>query len=146
MKKMAAMVLAVAGAAALAACEKPPPGVTVFTGTSSERLAPTCFSWDGQIDPQHCLNDAAQKAASGQTSSLTVVPENVVGISVDTSIAEQGWYPAIAGQRLSQEPITETYFRFSFPRVPANPQGYPLAIISEGEQKGVWAVRMDVQG
>ena len=49
-------------------------------------------------------------------------------------------------QRLSQEEITETYFRFSFPRVPANPQGYPLAIISEGEQKGVWAVRMDVQG
>ena len=99
-----------------------PPGVTVFTGTTSERLAPTCFSWDGQIDPQQCLNDAAQKAASGQTATLDVVPENVVGISVDPAIAEQGWYPSIAGQRLSQEAITETYFRFSFPRVPANPR------------------------
>ena len=146
MKKMAGVVLAVAATAALASCEKPPPGVTVFTGTTSERLAPTCFSWDGQIDPQQCLNDAAQKAASGQTARLSVVPENVVGISVDPAIAEQGWYPSIAGQRLSQEEITETYFRLSFPRVPANPQGYPLAIISEGEQKGVWAVRMDVQG
>jgi len=144
MKKVAGVVLAVAATAALASCEKPPPGVTVFTGTTSERLSPVCFSWDGKIDPQQCLTDAAQRAASGQTQNLAVAPENVVGISVDTSIAEQGWYPTVAGQRLTQETINETYFRFSFPRVPASPQGYPLAVISEGEQKGVWAVRMDV--
>jgi len=145
MKKVAGIVLAMAATAALASCEKPPPGVTVFTGTNSERLSPTCFSWDGQIDAQQCITDAAQRAASGQTADLSVVPDNVVGISVDTSIAEQGWYPTIAGQRLTQESITDTYFRFTFPRVPASPQGYPLAVISEGEQKGVWALRMNVQ-
>jgi hypothetical protein len=145
MKKVAGVVLAVAATAALASCEKPPPGVTVFTGTSSQRLSPVCFSWEGQIDPQECLQQAAERAASGQTQRLDVVPENVVGISVDTSIAEEGWYPTIAGQRLSQDTLTGTYFRFTFPRVPASPEGFPLAIISEGEQKGVWAVRMDVQ-
>jgi hypothetical protein len=135
----------VAATAALASCEKPPPGVTVFTGTSSQRLAPTCFSWDGQINAEECITQAAQKAASGQTKALDVVAENVVGISVDPAIAEQGWYPSIAGQRLTQDTLTTTYFRFSFPRGPASPEGYPLAVISEGEEKGVWAVRMDVQ-
>ena len=145
MKKVAGVVLAVAATAALASCEKPPPGVTVFTGTSSQRLAPTCFSWDGQINAEECITQAAERAASGQTKALDVVAENVVGISVDPAIAEQGWYPSIAGQRLTQDTLTTTYFRFSFPRVPASPEGYPLAVISEGEEKGVWAVRMDVQ-
>ncbi len=145
MKKVVTVAAALAATAALASCEKPPPGVTVFTGTSSQRLAPTCFSWEGQIDAQQCLTQAAAAAAAGQTKRLEVVAENVVGISVDPSIAEEGWYPTVAGQRLSQETLTTTYFRFTFPRVPANPQGYPLAVISEGQQKGVWTVRMDLQ-
>ncbi|MCU0297021.1 MAG: hypothetical protein MUF33_00720 [Candidatus Nanopelagicales bacterium] len=145
MKKVAAVAVALAATAALAACEKPPPGVTVFTGTSSQRIAPICFSWEGQINAEECLTQAATAAADGQTKTLDVVAENVVGISVDPSIAEAGWYPTIAGQRLSQESLTTTYFRFTFPRVPANPQGYPLAVVSEGEEKGVWTVRMDVQ-
>lgn len=145
MKKLAGVVLAVAATVGLSSCEKPPPGVTVFTATSSQRISPTCFSWDGQIDAQQCITQAADRAANGQTAQLDVIPENVVGISVDPAIADQGWYPTIAGQRLTQDTLDSTYFRFSFPRVPASPQGYPLAIISEGDEKGVWAVRMDVQ-
>jgi hypothetical protein len=145
MKKFAVVVLVAMATTALASCEKPPPRVTVFSGTSSEWVAPTCFSWDGQINAEECIPQAGQRAAEGQTKSLDVVPEKVVGISVDPAIAEQGWYPSIAGQRLTQDTLTETYFRFSFPRVPASPQGYPLAIVSEGEQKGVWAVRLDVR-
>jgi hypothetical protein len=145
MKKFAVVVLVAMATTALASCEKPPPRVTVFSGTSSEWVAPTCFSWDGQINAEECITQAGQRAAEGQTKSLDVVPEKVVGISVDPAIAEQGWYPSIAGQRLTQDTLTETYFRFSFPRVPASPQGYPLAIVSEGEQKGVWAVRLDVR-
>ncbi len=145
MKKVVTVAAVLAATAALASCEKPPPGVTVFTGTSSQRLAPTCFSWEGQIDPQQCLTEAAAAAAAGQTKRLDVVAENVVGISVDPSIAEEGWYPTVAGQRLSQETLKTTYFRFTFPRVPANPQGYPLAVVSEGQEKGVWTVRMDLQ-
>lgn len=144
MKKLAGVVLTVAATAALVSCEKPPPRVTVFSGTSSQWVAPTCFSWDDQIDAQQCLTDAAQRAAEGQTKRLDVVPEKVVGISVDPAVAEQGWYPSIAGQRLTQDTLTDTYFRFSFPRVPSSPEGFPLAIVSEGETKGVWVVRLDV--
>ena len=54
MKKVAGVVMAVAATAALASCEKPPPRVTFVTGTTSEWVAPTCFSWDGQVDAQQC--------------------------------------------------------------------------------------------
>jgi hypothetical protein len=144
MKKVTAVGIAAAALAALAACEKPPPGVSVFSGTSSERLEPTCFSWDGSIDPQQCLTDAAGRAAAGQTPRLSVAPGTVVGISVDTAIAEQGWYPTIAGQRLSQSTSDSTYFRFTFPEgAPPSEQGYPLTVVSEGEEKGVWVIRLD---
>ena len=116
---------------------KPPPRVTVFSGTTSQWVAPTCFSWEGDIDAQQCLTQAAERATQGQTKRLNVIPEKVVGISVDPSVAESGWYPTVGGQRLTQDTLNETYFRFSFPRVPASPQGYPLAIVSEGEQKGL---------
>jgi hypothetical protein len=146
MKKVAGVVLAVAATAALASCEKPAPRVTVFTGTVSQWVAPVCFSWSGPINAEQCLTDAATAAAAGQTARLDVVADNVVGISVDPSVAESGWTPTLAGQRLTEQPLTTTYFRFTFPRVQANPQGYPLAVISEGdEQPGVWAVRLDVQ-
>ncbi|MGB3013517.1 MAG: hypothetical protein WBB41_02815 [Candidatus Nanopelagicales bacterium] len=145
MKRLAGALLAVAATVSLASCEKPPPRVTVFSGTTSQWVAPTCFSWEGDIDAQQCLTQAAERVTQGQTKRLNVIPEKVVGISVDPSVAESGWYPTVGGQRLTQDTLNETYFRFSFPRVPASPQGYPLAIVSEGEQKGVWVVRLDVQ-
>ena len=78
---------------------------------------------------------AVDSARTTRTPSLKVTGVQCAATSV----------PTIAGQRLTQESITDTYFRFTFPRVPASPQGYPLAVISEGEQKGVWALRMNVQ-
>jgi hypothetical protein len=146
MNRVAGVLLAVAATAGLASCEKPPPRVTFFSGTTSQWVAPVCFSWTGEIDAQQCLQDAAGDAASGQTVRLTVVPDDVVGISVDPAIADNGWTPTLAGTPLSDQPLTTTYFRFTFPRVQANPQGYPLAVISQGgDEPGVWAVRIDVQ-
>jgi hypothetical protein len=146
MKRVAGAVLAMAAVGALASCEKPPPRVTFFSGTTSEWVAPVCFSWEGDVNAQQCLQDAAARAASGETVRLNVVPDNVVGISVDPSIAENGWTPTLAGTPLSEQPLTSTYFRFTFPRVQPNPQGYPLAVIAQGgEEPGVWAVRIDVQ-
>lgn len=146
MKRVAAAVLTVAAATGLAACEKPAPRVSFFTGTTSEWVSPVCFSWTGQINAAQCLQDAANRAASGQSVRMNVVPDNVVGISVDPSIAESGWTPSLAGTPLTEQPLKTTYFRFTFPRVQPDPNGYPLAVITEGgEQPGVWAVRLDVQ-
>lgn len=146
MKRVAGVMLAVAAVGALASCEKPAPRVSFFSGTATQWVSPVCFSWEGQINAQQCIQDAASRAANGQTVRLNVVPDNTVGISVDTSVAEAGWTPTLAGTPLTEQPLTTTYFRFTFPRVQANDQGYPLAVISEGgEQPGVWAVRVDVQ-
>lgn len=145
MKKMAAAFVALAAAGSLAACEKPPPRATFFSGTTSEWVAPVCYSSGGQLDAQQCLTDAAQKAASGQTPGLAVSPGNVVGISVDPSIAESGWTPSIAGQQLVTTPLTSTYYRFTFPMVQDASQPLPLTVTSLGDDKGVWAVRLEVQ-
>ena len=146
MKRVAGVVLTLAAVGSLASCEKPAPRVTFFSGTSTAWVSPVCFSWDGKVDAQQCITDAAARAASGQTGRLNVVPDNTVGISVDTSVAEAGWTPTLAGTALTEQPLNTTYFRFTSPRVQASDQGYPLAVISEGgEQPGVWAVRIDVQ-
>lgn len=144
MKKIA-VVVACAAVAALAGCEKPPPRATVFSGTTSEWVAPLCFTSGGELNAQQCLTDAAQKAASGQTPGLTVVPGDVVGISVDPAIAESGWTPMIAGQQLVSAPLSTTYYRFTFPMVQDTSQPLPLTVMSTGEDKGVWAVRLDIQ-
>lgn len=145
MKKLAMVAIAAAAAASLAGCEKPAPRVTVFSGSASEWVAPVCFSAEGQLDAQQCLTDAASKAAAGQTPRLTVAQGNTVGISVDPAIAESGWMPMIAGQQLAAAPLTSTYFRFTFPEGNLNAEQFPLTVMSTGAEKGVWAVRMDVQ-
>lgn len=128
----------------LTGCEKPPPEVSVFSGSASQRVAPICFSTQGNADAASCVTQAAQRAASGETPTLSVLADNVVGISVDPAIAEEGWYPIVGDQRITDQELTTTYFRFTFPRVPFNEQGYPLAVVSDHEDfKGVWALRLE---
>jgi len=85
----ARLPLIVAGCAALAltltACEKPNPGATVFSGTSSEYSLAACWADEGgQIDQNQCAQDLLANAASGQaTKPIPVVPGEVIGRFVD---------------------------------------------------------------
>lgn len=146
MNKPAAALIAVAAVAVLGACEKPDPRITVFSGTTSEWVAPICFSPTGELDGQQCLSDAVAKATSGQTDRLSVAQGNVVGISVDTSVAESGWTPMLNGEALTPAPLETTYFRFTMPQGNLPFDNLPLTVMSTGEEKGVWAVRLDING
>lgn len=138
----AAVVLA---SGALAGCEKPAPGVTVFSGSDSVRTSALCWSFSGEpLASDECTAQIAEGVTPDSAPDLRVRGGNTVGISVDPVIADAGWVPAIGGQRLVEQTITETYFRFTFPATEIPEQGYGLEILAGQEQelKGVWAIRL----
>ena len=145
--KHARLPLILVGAAALVlgltGCEKPNPGASVFSGTTTQWRQAACWADEGEsIDADACAQDVIAKAADGgQLASIPVVPGQIVGISVDPVVADTGWFPRINGQNLTQTPITSTYFRFTFPEfqeVAADGLLMELVAGSEGENRGIW--------
>lgn len=139
-------VLAVA-ALGLTACEKPNPGASVFSGTTSQWRQAACWSHDGgTIDAGACAQDVIGAATEGAAlATIPVIPGQVVGISVDPVVADAGWTPRINGQPLTQTPISSTYFRFTFPefqQVPAD--GLTMELVAgQGDQtRGLWLFQL----
>jgi hypothetical protein len=123
----------------LAGCEKPYPGVTVWSGTSSEHSEALCWQPKelGGLTPKECAQDVLETAGSGQgIDVLEVAPGATVGVSVDPVVAEGGWSLQIAGQTLASG-LTDTYFRFTFPeQVATEGPGYTLQVIAAAKPNG----------
>ena len=86
----ARLPLIVVGSAALVlgltACEKPNPGATVFSGTSSAYEQALCWAPEGQyLDEKSCASDVLD--AGGTKQSISVTPGQTIGISVDPVVA-----------------------------------------------------------
>ncbi|MEZ5115936.1 MAG: hypothetical protein R2737_06680 [Candidatus Nanopelagicales bacterium] len=141
-----AATLVVAGLG-LAACEKPAPSVSVFSGTTTQHREALCWSFDSDsLAPGSCAQDLVTKALEGDgVATIPVVPGETIGISVDTVVAEAGWTPVIGGQKLVQTPLEGTYYRFVYPdlqEVPAD--GLSLQVVAGRDTKtrGVWVFRL----
>jgi hypothetical protein len=123
----------------LAGCEKPYPGVTVWSGTSSEHSEALCWqpAKVGGLTAKECANDVLETAGSGQgIDVLEVAPGATVGVSVDPVVAEGGWSLQIAGQTLASG-LTDTYYRFTFPeQVATDGPGYTLQVIAAAKPNG----------
>lgn len=137
-----------AGVLALTGCEKPYPGATVWSGTQSEFESALCWSFDPAVgvDEENCVTSLSEIAAGASgLPELEVSAGNTLGISVDPVVADNGWVPVIAGQRLVEEPLTSTYWRFTFPQQPPA-EGFEMQILAnteDGEQlRGVWAFKI----
>ena len=141
-----AIALAALAVASLAACEKPSPGVSVVSGTSSAHRQALCWSFDGEpLSAETCAQDVVTEALEGaDVARIPVIPGQVVGISVDPTVADAGWYPVIGSQRLTQQPITSTYYRFTYPdlqEVPAD--GVSLQVVAGNEGTlGLWVFQL----
>lgn len=150
MNRYAVIAVALGATAALAACEKPNPGVTVWSGTNSQHEQAVCWSADPtqSIQAQGCAASiVAEAQAGGNVPVIPVVPGDVVGISVDPVVTDGGWFPVIGGQRLSETPITSTYWRFTFPELQTFPaEGLELRIQAAGEGadslRGLWLFQL----
>lgn len=147
MKKALVFGAVMAGAVVLTGCEKPFPGATVWSGTNSEHASALCWSFDAAepIDEAQCAGAVQQKAADGgELPRLSVIGGQTVGISVDPVVTDNGWIPVIGNERLSEEPIRSTYWRFTYPDFQQTPaEGLELQILAlgenEGELRGLWA-------
>lgn len=101
----------------LAGCEKPDPGVTAWSGTTSVRADALCWQHqdDSALGSGDCAEDILSAAAQGEgVQTLEVRPGATVGISVDHVVADAGWSVQIGTQTLVSD-VDGTYFRFTFP-------------------------------
>lgn len=143
-----ALLITVLGVTALglAACEKPNPGASVFSGTTTKWREAACWADSGSIDANACAQEVISKATSGaKLAEIPVVPGQVVGISVDPKVADAGWYPRINGQNLTQSPITSTYYRFTFPEFQeVGEDGLTMEIVAGAADatRGIWLFQL----
>lgn len=127
----------------LAGCEKPNPGVTVWSGTNSEHVEALCWQHRevGGLSATDCAESVLQAASQGQNiTPLAVTPGDVVGVSVDPIVAENGWSVQISGRTLASG-LTDTYFRFTFPEtilidLPTDGSGLTLQVIAAAKPNG----------
>lgn len=129
----------------LAGCEQPAPGITAFSGTNSVRTEALCWAFDeDSLAPGDCARDIIVGSELGGAPQLPVAPGTVIGISVDSKVAEDGWVPSVGGQRLVNTPLTETYYRFTFPQTELPEDGLGLQVLAgpQTQLRGVWAVRL----
>lgn len=121
----------------LSACEKPAPAVTVWSGSSSDRAEARCWS----SDATQTVNLSSCVAGGTGVPTLSVLPGQTIGISVDTVVAQDGWYPTIGNQRLTAQPLTTTYYRFALSESDlAQPLQLRVLSLGQGGQqlRGVW--------
>lgn len=143
-RRMLAVAAVGAGLAlTLTGCTKPTPGATVVSGSNSVHQEALCWSFeDAALDSTSCAGDVIEKAvAGGKVPTLPIVAGNTIGISVDPVVAEAGWIPQIDGQPIVAEPITETYYRFTYPslnQVPKEGLLLDIKAVSGDQTRGFW--------
>ncbi len=142
--KRARLSLVLAGVAVvtlgLTACEKPNPGASIFSGTTSQFQRAACWATDGSyLDDATCAAAALEQAAK-TTAAVSTLPGQTIGISVDPVVADIGWFPVLGGQRLSDTPVTSTYFRFTPTREQLPAGGASLAVVAGDDKgsRGIW--------
>ncbi len=130
----------------LTGCEKPAPGVSVFNGPQSVRSEALCWAFDSdQLSPGTCAQEILQGQTTTGVATMTAIPGDPVGISVDPDVAEAGWTVRINGQELTSAPLTDTYFRFQLPDLPAPIQQPLLVQVIAGQNtkiRGVWIIAL----
>lgn len=149
--RTAAAIGAAAAVVALAACEKPTPGVSAYSGSNSVRTQALCWApeEEGSVDAQACAQQVAESVKAGKdVPTLDVTGDATLGISVDPVVADFGWNLTINGTPINSQPITETYYRITYPQPGAGLQLPPegsLQIVAVGKKantvRGVWGIR-----
>jgi len=142
-----ALVAGTVLALGLSGCEKPNPGASVFSGTTTKWQQANCWGFDGAaIDVDACAKDVIETAQSGvKLPVVPVIPGQTIGISVDPVVADAGWQPLINNQPITPTPITSTYYRFTFPEFQDVPEdGILMQILAgeEGSARGIWMFRL----
>ncbi|MFZ0324339.1 MAG: hypothetical protein WAN48_09440 [Actinomycetes bacterium] len=143
------------GIALLSGCDKPAPSVSVFSGATSANVEALCWSFDAAapIDAHTCLaqqpGQTPQEHAADLKAKVGVVPvtpDQTIGISVDPDVAANGWYPIIGSSRLTDAPVTDTYYRFQLAAADLRRGSLELRVIALGDSpdqvRGLWTFQL----
>jgi hypothetical protein len=144
MKKTIGLVVGlVLAGAGITGCEKPPPAISVWSGSDSVNVKAQCWSFeDAGLDARNCAQDILQGTRTDGLPSLPTQPGNTFGISVDPVVAESGWQVRVNGQSLTPEPLDTNYFRAAY-AAPAQPIVLQVVAGGLGEIRGVWLLELD---
>ncbi|MCH9720191.1 MAG: hypothetical protein K0U60_10020 [Actinomycetia bacterium] len=129
--------------AMITSCEKPPPAVTVWSGSDSKYVPAQCWSFDDEpLDSRTCAEDILAGTRSDGLPTLPTQPGSTFGISVDPVVAEAGWQIRVSGQPVTTTPIYENYYRLPYA---TPPQTINLQIVAGGTSgtKGAWLVTLE---
>lgn len=150
-----AAAAAVAVTISVSACQAPTPQVSVFSGASSDHREAICWSDDEtKVDLKTCLSVSGAGAATqiedlkGDVGQVAVKADATIGVSVDTEVADRGWYVLLGSNRVNSTPVTGTYYRFTLPAsVVEAGQDIPMYVVSlAGDDKttvtGVWGFQL----
>lgn len=146
MKRLVIIGLAVSATAALAACEKPNPGVSIWSGTKSEYARALCWSPEPNqtVEAGGCAIAAVTDAAAGDgVTTMDVTAGSTVGFSVDPVVADNGWYLAVGGQPQTEK-LTSTYYRIQQTQVPAEGAIIDVIALTENgkDTRGIWRFKV----
>lgn len=139
------LVALAVGSIALTGCEKPAPGISLFTGPASVRSEALCWAFDSpQLSPGDCAQEILDGSTTTGIQTIQALPGNTVGISVDPDVAEAGWNIVIGGQKVAPQPLTTNYFRFTLP-LQLGTQPLPIQVVAgaDGAIRGVWIIALD---
>ena len=138
-RRLTATLLTVVALAGCGDLEKPTPGVSVFSGSDTIRLEAASY----------CAEDGSScEPKPVKLTRLSVAPGDTIGISVDSDIAERGWYLATRNQVISRR-IEGHYYKFAvgaeqFSQSDAlNLQVVTLPGEQAGSPSGVWAFTLE---
>ena len=148
-RRLALVAVAGAGAATLAACQKPLPQVTFQSGSRSVLVSPVAYCYDDQ-NP----TDGSCPARKASVVTLRTSPGDDIGISVPRSVAVQAWiasaYTLTADGK--SEPVdggTGVIQDNHYARVPVpNASGVYLLSVTQlrgQEQIGTWTVQVEIE-
>jgi hypothetical protein len=143
-RRMFGVAALVAGTSALVTgCDKPPPAISVWSGTHSVNAPALCWAFDdAALTPQECASDILQGSRSDGLPSLPTSAGNTFGISVDPVVAEAGWQIRVDGQPVVEQTLNTNYYRLVY-STPPQPITLQIVAGQGAEAKGIWLVKLD---
>jgi hypothetical protein len=139
--RLALLVPAVAVMAlGLTACEKPNPSASAFSGTTTVYQQAPCWAPEGStLDEKSCPQDLLLAVTGDGAKAVPLLAGQTIGIAVDPSVADVGWFPVLGGTRLTSAPVKDTYFRFT-PTEQQAAAATTLAVVAGNDTgtRGVW--------
>lgn len=133
-RRLVAVPVVGVAAVALASCDRPTPAVSLQSGKTYVTTSATQYQRGGTV---------AKHAP--QVPRITVVPGGTISVDVASSVARQGYYLSVGGQRIS-DTIKKDHYRLEVGNTAGQAQLVLFQVPRSGSQNasGSWVFNLTV--